>query len=444
MGLLLDGSTQQVVPAVLHAQRTDPPAPGAPLPEIQISPITIPPSAWEAVPPSCLGRVLEFQNLRDEYARARFGQPPAPAELDSSPKLTLEEIVCLALLNSREYQTAKEELYRAALRLTFECFQFDLKFSAAPGANRAEIDYRHTRSDAFGTVNTLSFPSNLQVDKVLLTGGDLLAHLANDIVLTFDGPEGFTADLSSELFILLTQTVFQRDIRFEALTQAERNVVYEARDFARFRKELFNQLVVQYYGLLRDYRQVEIDALNYFTLVRALTQRREEFRVGWTARVQVDQIEQNVLTGLIALIGTSNDLEQDLDSLKLRIGLPTETRINLDLTELERLTLADEVAVSAELVQRIRDRLQTEAADEDPNRTDLLNLALELIVRMQESLALGRPAGYGDAEIAELVTMQSRLQVEQAAARRARTPSHARRRHGRSHGPSGAPGLRQL
>ncbi len=249
---------------------------------------------------------------------------------------------------------------------------------------------------------------------MLLTGGDLLARLANDIVLTFDGPQGFTADLSSELFVSLSQTVFQRDIRFEALTQAERNVVYAARDFARFRKDLFNQLAGQYYGLLRTYRQVEIDSLNYFTLVRALTQRREEFRVGWTARVQVDQIEQNILSGLIALIGTCNRLESDLDSLKLRIGLPTETRINLDLAELERLTLADEVAVSAELVQRIRERLQTAAGESEPDRFELLNLAVELLARMQDSLTHAQSLRADNDAAGELAVLQARLKVDQA------------------------------
>jgi outer membrane protein TolC len=389
------------------------PPPGGAARDIDISPITIPASAWESIPPACRTRVLEFASARQEYVRT-FGRLPRASEVDSSQRLSLEQIVELALLNSRAYQTQKERLYRTALRLTFERFQFDLKFSAIPGANRAELDYRHTRTTGVGTVNALSLPSQVQVDKALYTGGDFLARLANDIVLTFNGPQGFAADLSSELFAQVTQTVFQRDIRFESLTQAERNVLYVARDFARFRKELFNDLAVQYYNLLRTYRQVEIDSLNYFTLVRALSQRGEEFRVGLTARVQVDQIEQNVLTGAIALIGTCTRLERDLDVLKLTIGLPTETRFNLDLTELKGLTMADEAAVARQLVQRVRTRLQGAARRADRDERELLNLAIELLVRMQRALEQGGGLGPAGLDAVSLATLAARLQVDEA------------------------------
>jgi outer membrane protein TolC len=403
--------------AVVHAQAIEEPlpAPGA-LPEIQLTPVPIPETAWERIPQKCTVRMFEFASLRDEFAQS-FGHEPTAEQRDPCRKLTLENIVELALLNSREYQTQKELLYRAALRLTFERYRFDLKFSGQRGTNSAEIDYRHTRTQANGTVNTLSLPSTLQADKVLLTGGDLIARLANDIVLTFDGPDGFTSDLSSELFAQVSQTVFQRDIRFELLTQGERNVVYAARDFARFRKILFTSLAEQYYNLLRTYRQVEIDSLNYFTLVRALAQGREEFRVGLVPRVQVDQIEQNSLSALISLIGTCNRLERDLDRLKLRIGLPTETRINLDLSELEGLTLGDEIGVASQLVQRVRDQLLAEAALETPDRARLLETAIELIVRMQESFNLTRRLGGESIDFAALARLQARLRVDAARLR---------------------------
>ncbi len=380
--------------------------------DIDISPIVIPASAWKSIPAACRVRVLEFESARNEYLRT-YGRPLTAAETDLSPKLTLDQIVELALLNSREYQTKKERLYRTALRLTFERFQFDLKFSALPGVNQGELDYRHSRSTASGTVNTLSLPSSVQVDKVLYTGGDLLARLANDIVLTFNGPQGFATDLSSELLVQVTQSVFQRDIRFESLTQAERNVIYSARDLVRFRKELFNDLAAEYYNVLLTYRQVEIDSLNYFTLVRAQVQRGQEHRVGLAPRVQVDQIEQNALSGVTNLTGTCNRLERQLDALKQSVGVPTETRLNVDLRELASLAAADDAAVAGQLVLRVRTRLKDAAQQSDADRGELLRLAVELVARMQKAIELGGEEPEG-VDRTRLAALQAHLQVYEA------------------------------
>ena len=380
--------------------------------DIDVAPIVIPDSSWQAVPVVCQRRMFEFPRIVEEY-RQTYSTDPSQSARDSSPRLTLEEIVDLAVLNSREYQTQKEILYRAALRLTLPRYDYELKFSAFPGANRGVADYTHTRTDG-ETVNRLALPINVDADKMLATAGDFIARFANDVVLTFNGPDGFTADVSNELFLELSQTVFQRDVRFEALTQAERDVVYAARDLARFRKVLFNQLVRDYYGILQTYRQVEIDTLNYFTLVRAFSQGNEEYRIGQTPRVQVDQIEQNALFGLTRLIGTCTRLERQLDSLKIRIGLPTETPVNVDLTELEELTLTDEAAVTSDLVRRVSDQLHAERNREEPDFAQILSVAVELLTRLQDSVAVRSDPGGGLVDLESLRDLQNQLHVDQA------------------------------
>ena len=122
---------------------------------------------------------------------------------------------------------------------------------------------------------------------------------------------------------------------------AERNVVYAARDFARFRKQFFVDFAARYYARLRDFRQIEIESQNYFSLVRAFNQSEAEYRAGLVPRVQVDQVEQDLLSGRRNLISVCNNLEQQLDSLKIEMGLPTETPINIDLTELNHVGSLD-------------------------------------------------------------------------------------------------------
>ncbi|MBN1855299.1 MAG: TolC family protein, partial [Pirellulales bacterium] len=244
--------------------------------------------------------------------------------------------------------------------------------------------------------------------------GDLLARFANDVVLTFNGPDGFAADVGSELLLDISQSVLQRDIVFERLTQAERDVVYAARDFARFRKQFFRDLAVQYYSLILTYRGIEIDAQDYFSNLRAYEQGYAEYRAGQRSRIEVDQIEQNVLAGRSSLIASCNSLESGLDQLKLRIGLPPELPINLDLSELEILTLRDESTVSGELVRRARRNLVSERNMDSPDRSVLLNFAIDLSRRMLDLSELRKRLGVTDQDVQAIRILLTRLLADEA------------------------------
>ncbi len=370
--------------------------------------LPIPEEFWVPIPKSSQTRMLEFESVIEEYRRT-YDRDPSPEELDSAPRFTLEDIVEVALLNSREYQTQKEILYNAALRLSLERFAYDLKFST--GGNRTAANYFHNRIDGLDD-NRVTVPSRAQVDKLLATGGSLLAQFANSVVLTFNGSKLEATDIASELFVDLEQSVFQRDIRFESLTQAERDVIYAARRFRRFRKTLFVGLAREYYQLLIDYRNIEIQSQNYFSLVREFQQRAEESRRGFVPLFQVDQVEQNVLTGRRSLIGQCVGLEQSLDNLKISMGIPTESPINLDLTELEGLTLRDELAVTGELIGRIRARLDAERTSAEPSRVQLLSSGIGLLDRILEAYDQQRTLGVATPDTRPLELQRLRMRID--------------------------------
>ena len=434
-GTFGDGQPNEFAPRPLDIgdRPTSPEASDTDMVALPIQPI--PARSWNAIPPQCLSRMLEFARVRDEYQRmlefAGAGeeyqeqdQPKPLAELrDPSRKLTFNEIVELALLNSREYQTQKEQLYSAALALTFVRYDYLAKFST--GGNGTDVDYNHSRS-AGTTVNTLGIPSTLQAEKMLAVGGDFLARFANDVVLTFNGPQGFTADVSSELLFNLSQSVFQRDVLLNPLIQSERNVVYQARDFTRFRRNFFLQLAREYYSLLQTYRRIEIDAQNYFSLVRALDQAEEEVQAAVQdapPQFEIDQIEQRMLAGQSSLIGSCNSLEASLDRLKLTMGLPTEMPINLDLTELEWLTLRDEIEVVGELVRRTRSRVDAQLAGAVMDHNEIVSTDIVLIERLLEWLRLRGQLGEEMPDLNPLEELRYHLRVDEARleADRART-----------------------
>ncbi|MEM7475102.1 MAG: TolC family protein [Planctomycetota bacterium] len=371
----------------------------------------IPPSAWENLPTQCLKRMSEFKSIREEaeYASESFdGFNAFDRQFETEDdRLTLEDIVDIALLNSREYQTQKENLFLVSLTLAQERFAYANKFSNF--GNGSGLGFTHNRILGI-TENNLSIPSRVAGDKLLVTGGDLLASFANNILLTFNGPTGFAADVSSSVLIDFTQPLLQRDVRFEGLTQAERNVVYAARDFARFRKQFFVDFASIYYRLILSYRQIEIEAQNYFSLVRAFNQAGAEFQRDFVPRVQVDQVEQSLLGGRGSLIATCNGVEQSLDSLKISMGIPTETQLNLDLSELNELTRLDQLSVSSDLSNRVLRRIET--AFERPDRGVLASAASVLIERVLEASLLTDRANSDN--LAELQIARAKFLVDEA------------------------------
>ena len=381
----------------------------------------IPKSYWEAIPAQCLARMMEFESVIEENVRQY--QTPPEDQGSQGKRLSLRNIVELAQMNSRDYQAQKESLYRAALALTRERYDYSPKFSG--NGNGSDASFALNREDG-KTAKSSTIGSGVQADKMLTSGGSILARVANDVVITFDGPEGFATDVSSELLFNLVQTVFQRDIRLNPLIQAERDLIYAVRDFARFRKEFFGQLGAEYYGLLQNYRSIEIESQNYFSLVRTFEQAQAEVRAGVINApnpVAVDQFEQSMLSGRSSLISNCNRLERGFDSMKLALGLPTETPINLNLTELKQLTTLDELEVMAERVRRWRKRVQVSLDQPRPDRNAILNDSIFLTERLLEWLKLRQFLNLEVSDYAPLEESLAQFYVEQARNRAERIES---------------------
>ncbi len=370
--------------------------------------VPIPKSYWEQIPRDCLTRMLEFPSVRSEY-KATFGKEPDETLENDAPKLALEDIIDLTLLNSRELQTQKELLYQTALALTLERFDYQLRPSF--GNNGTAANFTHDRFMGI-TNDTLQIPTTAQLEKMLYTGGDFLGRFANSVLLNFNGPQGFTADVSSELLFSLSQSLLQRDVLLESLTQAERDVVYAARNFTRFRRELFVQQASDYYSLILQFRQVEINCQNYFTLAREFNQRSVEFRVGVAARTQLDQVEQQVINGRQSILSTCTNLENALDGLKIRMGIPTEQPIDIDLSELNLLTLRDEMAVNAELVSRTRRRISLDRESATREAVVIVGGMTLLVETMLDSLRLREQLGEDPPDATPLEYSLLALRIE--------------------------------
>lgn len=275
-------------------------------------------------------------------------------ELNAEGKLPLSQdrAVDLALLNSREYQTALENVYLQALSLTLNRFEFDVRWFG-----RGSLFYSRFGTSAFPTeTNTLTTTNNLGFERNFAAGGQLLVDFANAMVIEFTGK---SYDVRSNLVLSFIQPLLRnagRKVRLEALTQAERDTLYTVRDFARFRKQFWANVAVQSGGYLDL-----LLAVQTLRNAEANLQRQEEtyrlyselFRGGRASVVEVDQFYQSLQAARLTVIDSEFALQRSLDQFKLRLGLPPRLPVELDESLLRQFQLADPA------LERLRENLET-------------------------------------------------------------------------------------
>lgn len=203
-------------------------------------------------------------------------QTAEPASQRQIPNLTLNQAIELSYIHSREYQTAIEDVYLAALDLTFERFQFAVRYLGFAGEPGADLTYEHIPH----TQDSLGFTPRLGVSQLLPTGGQWIVELANNTLWLFSGSN--QTNTASVLSYSLVQPLLfgaGRKVVLENLTQAERDLLYATRDLARFRQEFFVDTVASgpgggFLGLLQQRQSV----INQEGNLRRLNERLEQQR----------------------------------------------------------------------------------------------------------------------------------------------------------------------
>ena len=310
---------------------------------------------------------------------------PDPRALPSGePKpylLRIDQAMELGLINSREYQTRREGLYLTALPVTQERFAFAPQFFAIEESIR-----ERTGSEAFeGAGDRWRLNSSTGVTKLFSTGALLLLAYANRTVIDLGNHQGQHTTSVSTLNLDIIQPLLRgggKAVTLEPLTQSERNLLYEIRDYARFRKEFFQyitgggEIVVPSSGiggrglspgaialatgnparpqilagsagrlalgtgavapstgfmptlLLRA--QLQNETKNAATLEKYLKLFKAFAEGGDVAALQVGQVELNLLRSRSTILQRDKDLREGLDQFKLQLGLPTSLPLELD------------------------------------------------------------------------------------------------------------------
>jgi outer membrane protein TolC len=175
--------------------------------------------------------------IPDQELMDQNGPDKEPATCPEPYLITLEQAVELGLINSREFQNHREDLYLTALPVTLQRFAFAPQFFFTEQAIRE----RFASKAPGGPANRWRFESSAGFAKIFSTGALLVAQLANETVVNLTGKAPHTVSIS-DINLDLVQPFLRgggKAVTLEALTQVERNLVYEIRNYARFRKEFF-------------------------------------------------------------------------------------------------------------------------------------------------------------------------------------------------------------
>jgi hypothetical protein len=296
---------------------------------------------------------------------------------ETNYRIRQEQAIELGLMNSREFQDRREDLYLAALPVSLNRFSF-----AAQGFF-TELAATNWAGGALGRSPQDSALMNTQMgfSKLFSTGGLLLVKLANSVVVDLTGDKPTTT--LSNFSLNLAQPFLQgggRAVTLEPLTLSERNMLYAIRSYARFRKLFYVAISagggitnnpyslqglsqnlgrgiggnltapsVGYLPILLQAAVIANQKRNIESLENLLKLYQAFREGGQQSDLQVSQVEQQLLTSRNQLLGSGQAAVNSgggqgqgirgyldtVDNFKLQLGLPLTVGLELDQTPLQ-------------------------------------------------------------------------------------------------------------
>lgn len=283
---------------------------------------------------------VELAALEREMKPADFLGSRAFIERDARV-VSLEAALGFAVHRNRQYLAAKERVYLSALDLTLTRQRFG---PVLDGAGNVDFTERQVASGVnnFVRTSTLAGGSSLAFDYLAKTGARLAMDLTTDVTRFLTGGVRRLAD--SQAAVTLTQPLLRGAgvlAAAEPLRQDERAVLYEIRDFTQYRKQFAVDISRQYFRILQAREQARNRYLAYQASLRSIERDRALAAANLRSQSSLKQVEQSQITYERSWVTAISSYEEQLDSLKIALGLPVNERIILDPRELQRLEVID-------------------------------------------------------------------------------------------------------
>ena len=309
-----------------------------------------------------LGNLPGFTNAVDFFG-------PEGATERGARILRLDDALGIAIHHSRNYQSRKEQLYLSALALTLARHEYTPIFSAgAQGAYSAEATETPALSDNFVEERKVSSSGSVGTDWLVRDLGRITTAFTTDFLRFVSGdPRLATSSKLSATFVrpLLRNSGFKQEM--ENLLQAERDLLYDLRDFTQFRKDFSVKIATAYYDVLSNRDAVRNSYLNLQSSRKNADRTRALAQEGRVAGTDLGRQEQQELSAEGTWINAIRSYRQALDNFKIQLGLKVDAHLVLDDRELAALQIhhpdisvddSTRLALAARLdLMSIKDRL---------------------------------------------------------------------------------------
>ena len=311
---------------------------------------------------------------------------------DEGVELSLVDALRIAAANSREYQSEKENVFRAALTLDLQAWAFENQFQGLiSGEIESSLD-RDALGDRVRDTGALA-GSDLSVSRVFTNGISLTSRIGLDVARLLT-PDAFTGERSNSVGVFgdtsITIPLMRgagRHIAAEPLIQAERSTLYAILDFERFKQLFVVQVLSQYLSVVQQTDRVRNNEQNYKSLVTSARQLRRLADAGRRPELEVDQAVQDELRARNAWVSAIQAYKRQLDNFRILLGLPTDAAVRLRRGEL------------AELTERMRGKLGSWSIEEDEaprGPVDPRDLSGPVMTRGEDEEIILPPPGRGE------------------------------------------------
>lgn len=275
-----------------------------------------------------------------------------------SVELDLPALLAYSIANAPEYRSEKEALFLATLALIIERHEWGPRFFNTLSADISGTPESGDYDTAMDLVNDFTVTRRLPYGgtasvSALVNYTNLIQRASTNTSATQTQNAGINASINLPLLRGAGQ------VAREDLIQAERDLVYAARDFERFRREFFVDISNTYFGLLRQQTRIENQQLQIEGLQRLADEQRELLKAGRIPGFEADDAEAQVLFGRSNLVSVQDDYASSLDSLKLRIGMNVQQPLVIVPAQIQVPSPALDAVQSITIGQQARLDLQT-------------------------------------------------------------------------------------
>jgi len=243
--------------------------------------------------------------------------------------IRLTDAFAIAQDTAREYITAEEEYLLAAIRLLIERHLWSPRLF---NDTTTQLDGQWVNGRVSTAVRLIN---EFGITQRLPYGGSVsatwLINATEQLRSEVDGRYRQSSEivLGGNLPLMRGAGMVAR----EDLIQAERDLVYQARSFERFRRMFLVGIASDYFALTNNKAQIRNQERQITSLQRNETRTREFVNAGRLSAFQASIISNDVLRGLNNLEGLREQYRLRLDRFKVRLGLPVDEPIDVaDIT----------------------------------------------------------------------------------------------------------------